>query len=79
MFINYIYIYLLQYIIFFINYYSYLEAVQNGEPTGILLKMAKDIDAAPALLARSVLERYCMCNDANGNSYSNSKMLVICQ
>lgn len=45
---------------------SYLEAVQNGEPTGILLRIAKDIDAAPALLARNVLEKYCMCHNANG-------------
>lgn len=54
-------------IILFINF-SYLEAVRNGEPTGILLRMAKDIDAAPALLARNVLEKYCMHDDANGNN-----------
>lgn len=54
----------------FINY-SYLEAVHNGEPTGILLKMAKDIDAAPALLARNVLEAYCMRDNANGIIFSN--------
>lgn len=46
--------------------YSYLKAVQNGESVGILLKMAKDIDAAPALLARNVLERYCIREDMNG-------------
>lgn len=53
------------YCVFFTNF-SYLEAAQNGEPTGILLRMAKNIDAAPALLARNVLEKYCMCNNANG-------------
>lgn len=45
---------------------SYLDAVQNGEPTGVLLRMAKDVDAAPALLARNVLEKYCMRDNANG-------------
>lgn len=48
--------------------YSYLEAVQNGEPIGILLRIAKDIDAAPALLARNILEKYCMRDNANGNN-----------
>lgn len=28
--------------------------------------MAKDIDASPALLARSVLEKYCTSDNANG-------------
>lgn len=46
---------------------SYLEAMQNGEPIGILLRIAKEIDAAPALLARNILEKYCMRNNANGN------------
>jgi len=45
-----------------------LEAMQNGEPVGILLRIAKDIDAAPALLARNILEKYCMRDNANGNS-----------
>ncbi|XP_012231070.1 CDAN1-interacting nuclease 1 isoform X1 [Linepithema humile] len=57
------------------SYYdSYLEAVQNGEPTGILLRMAKDIDAAPALLARNVLEKYCMHDDANVSKNIISKL-----
>jgi len=50
---------------------SYLEAVQNGEPTGILLRIAKEIDAAPALLARNILEKYCMRDNANGNLIVN--------
>lgn len=54
------------FLMFFFTNFSYLEAVQNGEPTGILLRMAKNIDAAPALLARNVLEKYCMSDNANG-------------
>ncbi|CAL7951064.1 unnamed protein product [Xylocopa violacea] len=48
------------------NYYdTYIEAVQNGEPVGILLKMAKNIGAAPALLARNVLEKHCGKDESN--------------
>ncbi|EGI63768.1 PREDICTED: uncharacterized protein C15orf41 homolog [Acromyrmex echinatior] len=57
------------------NYYdSYLEAVQNGEPVGILLRIAKDIDAAPALLARNILEKYCMRENANVSKTLISKL-----
>ncbi|XP_017757540.1 PREDICTED: uncharacterized protein C15orf41 homolog [Eufriesea mexicana] len=42
------------------NYYeTYKKAVQNGEPVGILLKMAKDIGVPPALLAKNVLKKHC--------------------
>lgn len=51
---------------FYVKHCSYLDAVQNREPTGVLLRMAKDVDAAPALLARNVLEKYCMRDNANG-------------
>lgn len=44
-----------------------MEAVQSGEPVGILLKMAKDIGAPPALLARNVLEKHCGKDEFNGN------------
>ncbi|KAG7200205.1 hypothetical protein KM043_000637 [Ampulex compressa] len=48
------------------NYYeSYMQAVRSGAPVGILLKMAKDIGAPPALLARNVLEKHCECDDSN--------------
>lgn len=43
--------------------------MQNGEPVGILLKMAKDIGAPPALLARNVLEKHCGKDESNGNLY----------
>lgn len=49
--------------------HRYIEAVQNGEPIGILLKMAKDIGAPPALLARKVLEIHCEQDEPNGNLY----------
>lgn len=49
--------------------YSYIEAVQNGEPIGILLKMAKDIDVPPALLARNVLEKHCGREDSTGKTF----------
>ncbi|KAI4489131.1 PREDICTED: uncharacterized protein C15orf41 homolog isoform X1 [Polistes canadensis] len=48
------------------NYYeNYIEAIQKGEPVGILLKMAKEINAPPALLARNVLEKHCSQDDPN--------------
>lgn len=46
-------------------YDSYIEAVQRGEPVGILLKMASDIGAPPALLARNILEGHCNKSDSN--------------
>ncbi|XP_015439682.1 PREDICTED: uncharacterized protein C15orf41 homolog [Dufourea novaeangliae] len=57
------------------NYYdTYMEAVQNREPVGILLKMAKDIGAPPALLARNVLEKYCGKDDPNVSRNEVSKL-----
>ncbi|XP_011134909.1 uncharacterized protein C15orf41 homolog [Harpegnathos saltator] len=57
------------------SYYdSYLEAINNREPTGILLRIAKDIDASPALLARNVLERYCMFENANASKNLITKL-----
>lgn len=57
------------------NYYeSYVEAVQNGEPIGILLRMAKEIEAPPALLARNVLEKHCGQEDCNISRKEVSKL-----
>ncbi|XP_014602519.1 PREDICTED: uncharacterized protein C15orf41 homolog isoform X2 [Polistes canadensis] len=47
------------------KYDNYIEAIQKGEPVGILLKMAKEINAPPALLARNVLEKHCSQDDPN--------------
>nr|XP_003705213.1 PREDICTED: uncharacterized protein C15orf41 homolog [Megachile rotundata] len=57
------------------NYYdTYVEAVQNGEPVGILLKMAKEIGAPPALLARNILEKHCGRDDPNFSKNEVSKL-----
>ncbi|XP_017879510.1 uncharacterized protein C15orf41 homolog isoform X1 [Ceratina calcarata] len=57
------------------NYYDiYVKAVQNGEPVGILLKMAKEIGAPPALLARNVLEKHCGKDDSNVSRNEVSKL-----
>ncbi|XP_031831281.1 CDAN1-interacting nuclease 1 isoform X2 [Nomia melanderi] len=57
------------------NYYdTYMEAVQNGKPVGILLKLAKDIGAPPALLARNVLEKHCEKHDPNVSRDEISKL-----
>ncbi|XP_076165399.1 CDAN1-interacting nuclease 1 [Ptiloglossa arizonensis] len=55
-------------------YDTYIEAVQNGEPIGILLKMAKDIGAPPALLARKVLEIHCEQDEPNVSRHEVSKL-----
>lgn len=48
------------------NYYdTYEKAVQSGKPVGILLKMAKDIGAPPALLARNILAKHYERDDRN--------------
>lgn len=57
--------------------FSYLEAVNNREPTGILLRIAKNIDSSPALLARNVLEKYCTNDNANANGITNCEQYTI--
>lgn len=44
----------------------YLKSLKKQEPIGILLRMAVKIDAPPALLARHILEKYCICENLNG-------------
>ncbi|XP_043255433.1 uncharacterized protein LOC122399098 isoform X2 [Colletes gigas] len=51
-----------------------IQAVRKGEPVGILLKMAKDIGAQPALLARNVLEKHCGRDDSNVSRNEVSKL-----
>lgn len=43
-----------------ISFYNprYKQARENGKQKGIILKMAKEINAPPALLARHILEDY---------------------
>ncbi|KAJ8675687.1 hypothetical protein QAD02_011473 [Eretmocerus hayati] len=55
-----------------IDYYdTFSKAVMSGQPPGILLRMAVQLDTCPALLARKVLE---LCYKTE-NSTSVSKMM----
>lgn len=39
-------------------YFSYQQAVQKGEPPGIILRLAQKLSFSPAMLAKVLLEHY---------------------
>ncbi|XP_076284098.1 CDAN1-interacting nuclease 1 [Lasioglossum baleicum] len=51
-----------------------MEAVQKGEPVGILLRLAKNLSVPPALLAKNVLEKHCEKHDPSASRFEVGKL-----
>lgn len=55
------------------SYFSrYCEAVERREPAGILVRLAKELNTSPALLARSILEDFYRIQDDNDSEGSEN-------